>query len=333
MNALPDLVAHADWSKNPNKRWVAVAVHQHDGIYEAQAPEKVEDTRLFLENLRNSCRPTATIMIGFDFPIGIPASYAIRCSVTDFLELLPKLGKGEWPDFYKPAETADQISVKRPFYPMKPGGSRRSYLTESLLGHDNFDDLLRLCERGYDGRRSACPLFWTLGGQQVGKAAISGWQSVIQPALVKDPDQTRIWPFDGSLSSLLSETGVTIIAETYPAEFYTHLNIGLYSKQSPGEVTNQPSSGKRDQRSRKNISPILLKWSRETDVRLTSQLNDEIIHGFSPSTKGEDPFDAVIGLFGMLNILLGHHPPGDPMSEEQKRIEGWILGQTKFSPR
>lgn len=41
MNMLPDLVAHADWSKDPNKRWMAIAVRQQDGIYEAQALEEV----------------------------------------------------------------------------------------------------------------------------------------------------------------------------------------------------------------------------------------------------------------------------------------------------
>lgn len=35
-------------------------------------------------------------------------------------------------------------------------------------------------------RRAACPLFWTLGGNQAGKAAIAGWRDILQPALL-DP--------------------------------------------------------------------------------------------------------------------------------------------------
>jgi hypothetical protein len=36
----------------------------------------------------------------------------------------------------------------------------------------------------------------------------------------------------------------------------------------------------------------------------------------------------VIGLFGMLNILLGQHDPGEPEDEDMRKIEGWILGLT-----
>ena len=43
--------------------------------------------------------------------------------------------------------------------------------------------LLRRCERGGNGHKQACCLFWTLGGNQVGKAAIIGWRDVLAPAL------------------------------------------------------------------------------------------------------------------------------------------------------
>ena len=42
---------------------------------------------------------------------------------------------------------------------------------------------------------------------------------------------------------------------------------------------------------------------------------------------GEDRFDAVVGLFGMLNVVLGRRDPGDPTDETIRSIEGWILGQ------
>jgi len=327
MNILPDLVAHADWSKDPKKRWVAVAIRQHDGIYQARAPESVKDARLLLGSLRDTCQPMGTILVGFDFPIGIPVVYARRCGINNFLALLPQLGQGEWHDFFNPAETADQINLYRPFYPLKPGGSRRTYLTERLLGHDNFDDLRRLCEKGYDGRRAACPLFWTLGGQQVGKAAICGWKEVIQPAMKNDRAHSLVWPFDGPLSGLLSQPGSTILSETYPAEFYPHLDIDLSGKQAHAKASRQPSSGKRSPQSRRENADVLRTWSQDNGVRLTRDLEEQIQAGFSPNEKGEDPFDALIGLFGMLNILLGKREWEDSLPDEQTRIEGWILGQ------
>ena len=42
---------------------------------------------------------------------------------------------------------------------------------------------------------------------------------------------------------------------------------------------------------------------------------------------GEDPFDAVAGLFGMVNVLLGRRAAGVPGRDEAvRRVEGWILG-------
>jgi hypothetical protein len=36
----------------------------------------------------------------------------------------------------------------------------------------------------------------------------------------------------------------------------------------------------------------------------------------------------VVGLFGMLNVVLGRLPCGEPDDPVVRRIEGWILGQS-----
>jgi hypothetical protein len=41
----------------------------------------------------------------------------------------------------------------------------------------------------------------------------------------------------------------------------------------------------------------------------------------------DDPFDAAVGLLGMLNVVLGYRPAGDAQAEIIRRVEGWILGQ------
>ncbi|MEJ7570433.1 MAG: hypothetical protein WKF41_19490, partial [Gaiellaceae bacterium] len=49
--------------------------------------------------------------------------------------------------------------------------------------------------------------------------------------------------------------------------------------------------------------------------------------GFGPSKGGEDPFDAVAGLFGMMATLsLGGEPPL-PADDAVRDIEGWMFGR------
>lgn len=81
-------------------------------------------------------------------------------------------------------------------------------------------ELLRLCERATDLRSAACMLFWTLGGNQVGKAAIAGWRELIAPNL----DTIGLWPFDGSLQEILDRFPVAVV-ETYPGDAYGQIDI------------------------------------------------------------------------------------------------------------
>jgi hypothetical protein len=51
----------------------------------------------------------------------------------------------------------------------------------------------------------------------------------------------------------------------------------------------------------------------------------KIRHGFS---EGEDDaFDSVVGLFGMLQIVIGQRSSGEPDNETIRSVEGWILGR------
>jgi hypothetical protein len=70
-----------------------------------------------------------------------------------------------------------------------------------------------------------------------------------------------------------------------------------------------------------------LDWAGEANVSLSADLRSAIEMGFGPSAQGEDPFDATVGLFGMINILLNKRLPGEPKDEQVRKIEGWILGQ------
>ena len=101
----------------------------------------------------------------------------------------------------------------------------RKHLVEGL-GVGSFHDLLRHCDRATHARGAACALFLTLGGQQAGKAAISGWREILQPAITDSSSDIAPWPFDGDLDELL-KTKQIVATETYPAEAAIQIGLGV----------------------------------------------------------------------------------------------------------
>ncbi len=316
--APPLSVVHSDWSKDSPKRWMASAtLDRRTGEVQAFPTEQVTDSEnLVRAQIDDKGREVHSIY-GFDFPLGIPASYAYRADVSSFLGLLASLGEEAEPDFFRVAETDEQISLGRPFYPYRARlkGEVKQEQLWTGLGLASSDDLFRECERSKGGEQiAACPLFWTLGANQVGKGAISGWREVVIPALVDKGLDVAVWPFDGALSELAEKRRVTL-CETYPAEFYGHLGI------------DRTGLSKRRQESRREAAKDLLEWAEKCGVELSEKLSTEIRDGFGESATGEDRFDAVVGLFGMLNVLLGHRESGEEKAGEGLAVEGWILGR------
>ena len=113
----PNVVYHADWGNKEEKRWCARAALGTDGHYTAFAPKLVGNLGSLIEQLRTEAGETGCALAGFDFPIGVPASYAERAGISSFRALLSKLGCNEWKDFYSVCDMPGQISVHRPFYP------------------------------------------------------------------------------------------------------------------------------------------------------------------------------------------------------------------------
>lgn len=312
----PTLVAHADWSVDARKRWVAVAVRARNE-WHLTAPEPVGDPANLLQRLRERAGGGPTVA-GFDFPIGLPAAYANRVGVRDFRAFLDALGRPPWERFFDVAERPADIALHRPFYPFRPGGARRAHLL-SALGADDTDGLRRRCERPTARRSAAECLFWTLGGKQVGKAALAGWREVLIPA--RWTRSAALWPFDGRLADLLQRPG-DVVLETYPAGFYHHLGVRF----------GGPGNGKRAQAARRaNAGPLLDFGRRASDrgrpVHVDDVFVESISDGFGNRHDGEDRFDAAVGLFGMLNLILGLEPFHEPTDPVVRAVEGWIFGQ------
>jgi SAM-dependent methyltransferase len=301
---------------HPKKRWIAVATLA-GSCYTLHPPQLVGDAATLFVRLSARAGKNACVLAGFDFPIGVPIRYAARAGIRSFREVLPQLGHGEWSRFYDVAESRGQINSRRPFYPQRPGGTAMSHLLDGL-GVATASDLLRRCDRGYPGRPAAAPVFWTMGAKQVGKATITGWRDLLSPALRSSGVDVALWPFDGGLDELLASKRV-VIAETYPAEFYNHLGLRFGSK--------------RCQEDRASTAPTLLRWTEDNAVALTAEMSAAIRDGFGDRRDGEDPFDAAVGLFGMLGVVLGNRPTGEPDLPSVKRVEGWMFGQREASTK
>ena len=309
----PALVAHADWSIDPRKRSIARAIRTADGGYIALAPEPVSDLDDLFARLKAAAGVGETAFVGFDFPLGVPRAYAKSARIDRFMTVLPKFGRGTWKDFYAPANIEDEIGLRRPFYPNRPGGTRRTHLIDGL-GLSGPDELFRLCDHPTNLRAAANPMFWTMGAQQVGKAAISGWRDLIAPALRRDP-AFHVWPFEGRLTELLTRPGITV-AETYPGEVYGHLKLQIAAS----------NKSKLNSAHRREDAPRLFQWAAQNKVTLSAALASDIRDGFGEGPDGEDRFDATIGMLGMLNVIFGHRTSGEPADAIIRHIEGWILG-------
>jgi hypothetical protein len=305
-----DLLVHADWSVSADKRWSASAARR-DGEWVVDVPEPVGPSAIFLDKAFNAAT-TQRVLLGFDFPIGVPLAYGVQTGFRDFREMLPLLGADAWSTFFDVARSPTEIAITRPCYPFSSAkGVSRAELVAGL-GVRSFDDLLRICERRTEHRKAACSLFWTLGGNQVGKGALTGWTEVIRPAVLRG---AALWPFDGSLAELAHAPGV-VLAETYPAEAYRMVGAGFL-----------PGQSKRRQADRCCKAKPILAWADHHDVGFTAQTIAELKDGFGPGSNGEDRFDALLGLLKMIEVAEDRQLEKTERHEAVIAWEGWILGR------
>lgn len=300
MSAWPRLF-HCDWSSDRRKRWLTEA-RWTDAGYEVL--DAVPADALVAHGFQ--ALGDGPMLVGFDFPLGLPRAWAERAGVKRFLDLLPRLGSGEWSRFFEPAAAPQEIRLHRPFFPAKAIATGKRVLADAL--QLELPDLLRECERPTPWRRGACELFWTLGANQAGKAAIAGWRDLLQPELANR--KIRLWPFHGELQELC-ENACAVAAEVYPAEIYTHLGLDR-------------NFGKRTQAGRGAQAGRILAWCRDHAVSLLPSVRARLLDGFGADRAAEDRFDSLVGVLGMIEAV--HQPPSGHLPAHIRDIEGWILG-------
>ena len=273
------------------------------------APRPVGDPGAFLAVLRREAEG-GPVALGVDLPLGVPRAYASGRPESGFPAFLETI-RG-WPDFFSVCETLEEIRHERPFYPARgvKGMTRASHA--AALGFDGPSGLSRACDRATAERPPGAPLFWTLGANQSGKAAIAAWRDMLLPALALGG--VRLWPFDGPFRSLLAPGGVAI-AETYPAEALRHLDIRL-------------RGSKRRQTDRAAVAGELLDAMIRLSVTPEPAAIDTVMDGFGADPAGEDRFDCVLGVLCAINVLAGNRPDTVPDDPWLTSWEGWVLGQT-----
>lgn len=304
------LAVHADWSIDPRKRWMAIARPEADG-WRIAAPEPVGDPASLLPRLRAEAAGGA-VALGVDFPLGLPRAFAARhLGAADFPAFLR--GLAEHPEFFTVCASLGQVSPAQPFYPARGQAGMTRAAHAKALGLADAAALNRACDLATDERPAGAPLFWTLGANQTGKAAISAWRDMLLPALA-GADPPLLWPFAGPLRALL-RPGAVAIAETYPAEALRQIGLRL-------------AGSKRRQGDRAACAAGLLAAIAPRHARPTAALAGQIAAGFGTDAAGEDRFDCVLGLLSLLGVLGGLRPDSAPPDPAIQRWEGWVLGQT-----
>jgi len=277
------------------------------------AAEPVGDLPHWLARLRAQACGGA-VAVGVDLPLGLPRAYAAtHCEATDFPAFLR--GLADKSAFFDVCADVAELRPNRPFYPARGvrGMTRASHA--AALGLGGPEALSRACDRATATRPAGAPLFWTLGANQSGKAAIAAWRDLLIPAL-RGAAPPRLWPFDGAFRALLAP-GHTAIAETYPAEAMRHLGL-------------VPAGSKRRQADRAAYADPLLAAMGRLGAVPAQALRAALADGFGAAESGEDAFDSLLGVLCVLGVVRGARPDTAPPDPWIRRWEGWVLGQTEL---
>jgi len=260
--------------------------------------------------------PGLPVALGLDLPLGLPREYAAKRPEPDFPAFLRALATR--PGFFAVNAVLETVGPERPFYPARGTRGMTRAAHAAALGLSGPMGLSRWCDRATEERPAGAPVFWTLGANQSGKAAIAAWRDWLAPALAAqgttEAGPIALWPFQGALHALLVP-GRAVLAEVYPAEALRHCGLRL-------------TGSKRAEAARRALAPALRDVLVVRRVVPEAALTAAIAAGFGTDAAAEDRFDSVIGLLGLIGVLDGARPDFVPEDPWIRRWEGWVLGQT-----
>jgi hypothetical protein len=267
----------------------------------------VGEPRGFARGLLDAGVPVA---LGLDLPLGVPRAYAALRPEAGFPAFLAaRAGDAR---FFTVNETLAGVGLDAPFYPQRGVKGMTRAAHAAALGIGGAQALNRWCDRATSERPAGAPVFWTLGANQSGKAAIAAWRDWLAPALAEGAP-LDLWPFAGPLHGLLRKDRLAI-AEVYPAEALRQLGLRL-------------EGSKRAEAPRRTLGAALLDCMDRLGAEPTPDLSAMITAGFGADAAGEDRLDCVLGVLAMIQVLDGRRADVVPEDEMLRRWEGWVLGQ------
>ncbi|MCU0945848.1 MAG: DUF429 domain-containing protein [Rubritepida sp.] len=303
------IAAHADWSVDPRKRWAVVA--RKDGAtWQVEAPRPVVDPAGFAQALLAEGAPAA---LGLDLPLGVPRGYAAQRPEAGFLPFLA--ARAGDTRFFTVNPMLDGVTLDAPFYPARGVKGMTRAAHAAALGLDGPRALNRWCDAATALRPAGAPVFWTLGANQSGKAAIAAWRDWLAPALAAGAP-LDLWPFAGGLHALLRR-GRLAVAEVYPAEALRQLGLRL-------------AGSKRSQAPRRALAAALAAAMDALGAEPTPALRAALEDGFGADAAGEDRLDATLGVLALIAVLDGRRADHIPDDGWVRRWEGWVLGQAEL---
>jgi 8-oxo-dGTP diphosphatase len=295
----PAAFLSADWGKHPRKRAVYSA-SSHGGWSirrEEPGPGGWSLAALVRTAMQLRDRSGFAVVIAVDAVLGLPTVYGRMTGTSGFRDAVTWLDAAGGLDA-EVKEPADWTPA-RPFFRVPPGKGGLTRLVDAAGGPSS-------AKRQIEHRTGAKPVFAVSGiPGTVGSGSRALWKELAAVA----PEQIKLWPFDGSISELLS-TQQVVLAESYPlAAYATALSPSL------------PTPIRRIAKTRGEARIAALdelrqvEWIREYDVRLCDVRAAE---------ANEDDFDAMLTAAALVRLVAS----GRPLSHElvDPIWEGGILG-------
>lgn len=287
----------ADWSKHPNKRSVYTADIGNKRIQKEKYPGTEGWNLKSLLELAKKFSRSGPVLVGVDVVLGVPQEYWQRLMQdvnTDrpgsFVQWLGGFDpRSEF--FVGICNHPEEWSVHRPWFKVPKGVGALKSFEEKVNGD---------MKRRIDRETNANPVFAVSGiPGVVGGATRDFWQE-LAPHLASGCKDFRIWPFDGELPNLLSNSGI-VLAETYPKLAYAAaLNDSLNT-----HTINIP---KTEDESRKLACWLLerAKWIVDQKIEISD---------LGSARGNEDDFDALFTASAVLRCIVEDTDIVDP---------GWI---------
>jgi hypothetical protein len=296
----PGIILAADWAKNPAKR----------AVYEADVRDrsitKLECSQWTLESILTVARSHKqhSVLVSMDLVLGVPRPYWREASgvkrwrqTNNFLDWLGTLGGED--TFWQEVRSPEDWNVLQPFFAV-PGGAGSMTAFHTKAGYSLF--------RKPDRRCQANPPFCVSGiPGTVGSGTRALWQE-LSPMLAERRD-FRVWPFEGSLDQLLTNSTI-VIAEGYPGIAYTAaLRESLPARRLKVAKT------KRQQREAALGLLTNATWVTNHSVA---------IHDLDEALASEDDFDALMSAAGLLRCVLENYALDEPDCDD-RIAEGGVL--------